>query len=333
MAPTAFLATLTAEPAAQPLIGDWPSAAPESQGMDPVRLKELLDEIDQRRLSIDSVLVLRHGAIVLEQYYRGSTASSTHDLYSVTKSFVSALVGIALDQGAIKGVEQKVLDFYPGRTFTNPDPRKSAMTVENVLTMSTGLQWNEGDPEYRALYVSQDWVANMLDRPIVEDPGSRFNYCSGCTHLLASIVGQAAKMDVLKFATQYLFQPLGITNYTWETNPQGEPIGGWGLKLAPRDLARLGYLYLHQGSWNGQQIVSSSWIEASTRSHISTGDGGYGYQWWIFPDINAYAAQGRFGQMIFVQPASDLVVVFTATIDGVNPELDLIRRHVLPAIK
>jgi CubicO group peptidase (beta-lactamase class C family) len=154
------------------------------------------------------------------------------------KSFVSALVGIALDQGIIQGVEQKVMDFFPDRAFANPDPRKSAMTVEQVLMMSTGLRWTEGDPEYQALYISGDWVANMLGRAIVED-----------------------------------------------------------------------------------------------RGHISTGDGSYGYQWWVYPDIKAYAANGRYGQMIFVQPASDLVVVFTATIDGDNPELDLIRQYVLPAIK
>jgi CubicO group peptidase (beta-lactamase class C family) len=301
--------------------------------MDQATLKDLLNEIDRRGLAIDSVLVLRHGTIVLEQYYRGSTVSSTHDLYSVTKSFVSALVGMAIDQGVVQGVEQKALDFFPGRTFANPDPRKAAMTVENILTMSTGLQWNEGDPEYQALYVSGDWVANMFNRPIVVDPGSRFNYCSGCTHLLASIVQQATKTNVKDFAKKYLFQPLGIDNFIWDTNPQGEAIGGWGLKLAPRDMARLGYLYLHQGSWNGQQILSPSWIETSTRSHISTGDGSYGYQWWIYPDLNAYAAQGRYGQMIFVQPKSDLVVVFTATIDGLNPELDLIKSYIIPAIK
>lgn len=314
--------------------GGWLVTTPEEQGLDSSKLNDLLAEISRKGLAIDGVVVVRHDAIVLERYFRNHKADTLHDLYSVTKSFVSALVGIALDQGLIKGVEQKALDFFPGKTFANPDPRKTGLTLENILTMSTGLQWTEGDPEYSALYVSRDWVANMLDRPLVVDPGSRFNYCSGCTHLLSAILNQATGDNPLVFASKALFEPLGIANYSWDLNSQKIPIGGWGLKLAPRDLARFGLLYLRQGNWHGQQVVSSSWVETSTRSHISTGGSeDYGYQWWIYPDLQAYAAQGRYGQMIFVQPAADLVVVFTATIDGDNHELELIRQFILPALK
>jgi CubicO group peptidase (beta-lactamase class C family) len=332
---TTTTATLAPQAASEGRITPVPetSEMPESQGMDSGKLNEMLAEIERQHLTIDSVLVIRDNVIVLEKYWNGYQPDSTHELYSVTKSFVSALVGIAIDQNALKGVDQKVIDFFVGRSFANPDPRKSSMTLDHVLTMSSGLRWEEGDPEYQALYTSRDWVSNMLDRPMVAAPGTQFNYCSGCTHLLSAMIQQSTKMNSRDFAHKVLFQPLGITYYTWELNPQGAAIGGWGLKLAPRDMAKLGDLYLHQGTWNGQQIISRKWIETSVRSHIPSPSGGYGYQWWIYPDLNAYAALGRYGQMIFVQPETDLVVIFTATIDGDNHELELIRNYVLPSLK
>ena len=192
------------------------------------------------------------------------------------------------------------------------------MTLEDLLTMKFGLDWQEGDPAIRALYLSQDWVKFMLDKPVVLTPGSQFNYCSGCSHMLSAILQQTADMNPRDFAEQYLFKPLGISNAKWDTDAAGIPIGGWGVKITPRIWQNPGYLYLRDGQWDGQQIVSAGWVENATQEHTGTGGDllGYGYQWWTYPSLAAYTALGRAGQTIFVIPGYDLVIVTTAEMDG-----------------
>jgi CubicO group peptidase (beta-lactamase class C family) len=209
------------------------------------------------------------------------------------------------------------------------------MTLENILTMSSGLDWVEGDETYGKMYASADWVNMVMDLPMAEVPGKTFLYCSGCSHVLSAIVQNAVGESGLTFAQKNLFQPLGITDLRWETDRQKIPIGGWGLYLTPRDMAKLGYLYLHKGVWDGQQVVSSSWVNAATTRHIGTdGKLGYGYQWWIYPTHGAYAALGRYGQTIFVAPDLNLIVVTTAHIEsGHDPIFNLIDNYILPAVK
>jgi len=227
-----------------------------------------------------------------------------------------------------------VVDFFPGQEFADLDEQKQAMTLEDVLTMRTGLDWNEGDPAYRDLYVSPDWVQHMLDMPMEAAPGSQFNYCSGCSHLLSAILQQTTGMNPRDFAEENLFAPLGMVAVDWERNPTGTPTGGWGLRLTPGEMAKLGYLFLHKGAWDGQQIVSAGWVEAATRSHTGTdGSLGYGYQWWIVPSLGAYTAMGLYGQTIMVIPESDLVIVVTAQMENHNKVFELIERYIAPAVK
>lgn len=208
------------------------------------------------------------------------------------------------------------------------------MTLKHLLTMSSGLDWQESDPVYRAMYMSPNWVEYILDTPMRSQPGSEFNYCSGCSHVLSAVVQQAAGINTGNFATTYLFAPLGIIDYTWDKDAQDVPIGGWGLQLTPRDMAKLGYLYLRRGNWDGQQIISEVWVEAATRRQIDTdGEWGYGYQWWIDDNHKAYAARGRFGQLIYVVPELDLIVVSTAAAENDEPVLALIEEEIIPAIK
>lgn len=303
--------------------------------MDPSMLEKMQAEIDDQHIQLHSLLILRNGVIVWEKYYDGYTADTKHAMYSVTKSFVSTLVGIAIDQGKIESVRQPVRDLLPGRTFQNSDERKQAMTLENLLTMSSGLSWIEGDATYSKMYASADWVQMVMDLPMAAESGKEFLYCSGCSHVLSAIVQNAAGESTLKFAEKNLFQPLKITNQRWEMDRKGIAIGGWGLNITPRDMAKLGYLYLNQGAWDGKQVVSSSWIQAATSRHIDTdGDLGYGYQWWIYPTHDAYAALGRFGQTIFVAPGLNLIVVTTAQIEeGHDPIFGLIDDYILPAVK
>jgi CubicO group peptidase (beta-lactamase class C family) len=331
---TANLPSPPSSPAAYWPTDGWRMSTPETQGMDSQKLAQMLEAVRQQHLNLHSLLVFRNGYIVSETYFPPYQQITPHELFSVTKSFISTLVGIALDKGYIDRLDQRVLDFFPGKTFANLDAQKQAMTLEDVLTMRTGLDWQEGDPAYMALYRSPDWVSFMLDKPMVAAPGSRFNYCTGCSHLLSAILQKATGTNPRLFAEENLFQPLGISRPTWDTNADGIPIGGWGLWLSPRDMARLGYLFLHNGEWDGQQVVSAQWVQAATQEHTSTdGDLGYGYQWWTVPSLSGYAALGRGGQTIFVAPEYDLIVVTTAEIENHDPIFKLIGDYILPAVQ
>jgi CubicO group peptidase (beta-lactamase class C family) len=313
---------------------EWSTSSPEAQGMDSQRLAEMLKAIEQQQLDLHSLLIIRNGYLVSENYFGVYQPDTRHQLYSVTKSFIATLIGIALDKGFIAGTDQRVVDFFPERTFDNLDQQKAALTLNDTLTMRTGLDWEEGDPAYRALFTSPDWVKHVLDKPMIAAPGSQFNYCSGCSHLLSAIVHHTTEMNPRDFVEQYLFKPLGITNARWDTDAEGIPVGGWGLQLTPRDMAKLGYLYLRHGQWEGQQIVSSEWVANATRTHTETdGELGYGYQWWTYPSLNAYTALGRDGQTVFVIPEQDLIVVTTAEMDNHDPIFQLIQRYILPAVQ
>ncbi len=302
--------------------------------MDPAILDEMLAHIDATELDLHSLLVIRHGAIVLEKYYSGLDQDERHQQYSVTKSFVATLFGIALDQGKFSGVNQPVSDFFPDKSFQNPDPLKDAMTFEDLLSMRSGLAWDEGDAAYGSMYRATDWVDYVMGLKMETAPGETFKYCSGCSHVLLKAVEQVTGADAEEYARKYLFEPLGIRDYSWERTPHGDAIGGWGLALTARDMAKLGYLYLHDGAWDGQQIVSSSWVQAATRQHADP-DGrlGYGYQWWLYDTHGAYAALGRYGQTIFVIPDLDIVLVTTAGIPNHDPIFALIDDYILPSVQ
>jgi CubicO group peptidase (beta-lactamase class C family) len=310
----------------------WRTSIPEEQGMDSQRLAQMLTMIQQQHMNLHSLLIIRNGYLVSETYFGEYQPDTRHELYSCTKSFISTLVGIALDQGYIDRTDQRVVDFFPEQKFANLDEEKKAMTLEDLLTMRSGLDWQEADPVYGAMYRSSDWVQFVLDKPMAQPPGSQFNYCSGCSHILSAILQQTTGMNPRDFAEQYLFQPLGISNIQWDTDATGIPIGGWGLQITPRDMAKLGYLYLQEGQWDRQQIISAKWVENATQKHTET-DGalGYGYQWWTYPSLAAYTAMGRYGQTIFVIPEANLVIVTTAQMDNHDEVFDLIEQYILPA--
>jgi CubicO group peptidase (beta-lactamase class C family) len=312
----------------------WRASSPEEQGMDSQKLAQILEQANSKSLNLHSLLVIRHGYIVSETYFGSYQQDTRHDLYSCTKSFISTLVGIALDRGKLTNTNQRVLDFFPNLAPQNRDAQKEAMTLADLLTMRSGLDWQEGDPVYTAMYRSPDWVKYVLDKPMVSAPGSQFNYCSGCTHVLSAILQRTTGQSTRDFAEQYLFKPLGIVNVSWEADSNGIAIGGWGLQLTPREMAKLGYLYLHNGAWDGQQIVSANWVKTATEKHTATnGNSGYGYQWWTYPALNGYMASGRYSQLIVVIPASDLVIVTTAAMDDSGEIFKLIEQYIAPAIR
>lgn len=300
--------------------------------MDAGRLNEMMAYIDAQAINLHGIVVIRHGVIVAERYYGGFNESTRSEVYSVTKSFVSTLIGIALDRGILESIDQPVLGFFPDRTFDNVDARKQAMTIRNLLTMTSGLEWDESDATYMQMYASPDWPKYILDKPMEFQPGSRFEYNSGASHLLSAIVQKSSGVNTVDFAHESLFGPLGITGAQWSADSGGIPIGGWGLQLTPREMAKLGFLFLHRGQWDGRQIVSSDWVNAATKKQVQADNSlGYGYQWWIHPDNGAYMALGRYGQAIYVQPGLDLIVVITAQEDNHDRALGLIEAFILPA--
>jgi CubicO group peptidase (beta-lactamase class C family) len=311
----------------------WRVSTPQEQGMDAARLDDAL-QAAERKLNLHGLLVIRHGYIVQEKYFAGYTVGAVHDLFSCTKSFTSALMGIAIDKGYVAGISRPVLDFFPEHPFAASDPRKRTLTVQNLLTMSSGLGWVEADETYARMYAlpDGDWIRFVLDLPMATQPGMRFSYSSGNSHILAAIIQRSSGKNLYDFARESLFGPLGMTDPLWEKDPKGLPIGGWGLRLSPRDMAKLGYLYLHNGLWDGKQVVPAAWVRESTLPQIRA-DGGwsYGYQWWVDPDVPFFAALGRYGQCIFVVPRFDLVVVFTAHIDSNDAERDLLKSSIIPA--
>ncbi len=295
-------------------------------------LNDMMAAVDAQAINLHSILVIRHGVLVAERYYGGFNESSRSEIYSVTKSFTSTLVGIALDKGLLGNVDQPVLGLFPDRSFENVDARKQAMTIKSLLTMTPGLEWEESDATYMQLYSSPDWLKAILDKPMEFDPGSTFDYDSGASHVLSAIIQRQTGMNTAEFARANLLGPLGITGFQWAADSSGLSIGGWGLQLTPREMAKLGYLFLHRGQWDGRQIVSSDWVNAATKTHILAGNTlGYGYQWWISADGSAYMALGRFGQAIYVKPDLDLIVVITAQEDNHDRALGLIGAYILPA--
>jgi CubicO group peptidase (beta-lactamase class C family) len=321
-----------AEPTATPIAvvwpgEDWPASTPEEQGMDSARLQEMMDYIDGQDVPMHSVLVIRHGHLVWEEYRNGYNAGRSHDLQSVTKSFSSTLIGIAIRLGLIQDVQQRMVDLFPDHTMANMDARKERITLEHLLTMSDGMDWHELDYPYSderntlgQMWVSKDAVQHVLDRPMVREPGASWAYNSGTSILLGGIIEQVTGGKVTSFAEEHLFKAIGIDGYWWAKTTGGHYHTDGGLWLLPRDMARLGYLMLHDGTWDGQEILPAGWVAEASREHFQTTSGdGYGYQWWTVPSSQIYRATGHYGQMIFVVPEADMVVVFTGEIPDGDP--------------
>jgi CubicO group peptidase (beta-lactamase class C family) len=320
---------------------EWVTSSPEEQDMDATRLEAMMAYIDEHDMDVDSIVVVRHGRIVLEEYGPSSSAAQQHKLYSVTKSVTSMLVGIAIDQGAIKGLDAPVADLLPDYTTANPDPRREQMTLEHLLTMSDGIDWREHDFPYedqrnivRQMKASTDAVQFVLDRPMARAPGEAWAYNSGATILLGAILEEATGRDLLLFAREALFDPIGIGAVYWEQTSGGHYETDGGLHMTSRDMARLGYLMLHNGKWNGERIVPTDWVARSTKTHYPAyAPYGYGYQWWILPDELGYRADGLYQQHIYALPKADMVIAVTADIHGTSfYRVDgLVNAFVLPA--
>ncbi len=328
-------------PAYWPTAG-WRSTTPEEQGMDSEKLAQMVEHIQQVKLDLHSLLIVRNGYLVDELYFYPYSAGQAHWIASVTKSVIGALVGIAIQQGYIKDVHQPLFSLLPDQGVANLDEQKKAITLEDLLTQTSGLDCHENPASGEAtMQASENWVQFVLDLPMAAQPGTKFNYCTSAVQVLSAVLQKASGMSTREFANQNLFGPIGIepmSEERWPSDPQGVTIGGYGLALTPSEMAKLGFLFLNQGQWDGKTVVPADWVAASTASHANRGDKKeYGYLWWIDPQGKWYAALGRAGQHTFIYPAENLVVVFNAALPT-TPDADLIPlqelldKYILPAV-
>jgi CubicO group peptidase (beta-lactamase class C family) len=290
---------------------EWQTNTSEEQGIDSIKLADGLRAIQEQNLKIDSLLVIRNGYVVLDAYFYPYDSSLPHDLASVTKSVMTTLIGIAGDQGKIK-LDQPMLSYFPDRTIANLDTRKKNITVRHLMGMVNGFESGclaEDEATLDAMRAKSDWVQAALDRKMVQEPGISFCYDSPGMHLLSAILQETTGLTALDFARQYLFGPLGIRDVVWESDPQGYTHGWGDLHLKPRDAAKIGYLWLNNGAWDGKQIVSADWVQNSVKAQTETGEDAYGYGWWV--SSYDYYALGRGGQTIRAFSSSNSVVVAT----------------------
>ncbi len=293
----------------------WLEADAADHGIDPLAL----DDVDARATAevpaISALLAVRHGYLVFERYYGGLEPDTPINVRSVTKSVTGTLAGAALRTKLLSGFGARTGDVIPDRIPDAADPAVANVTLWQWLTMTSGLQW-EASGDWQRLLDASDWVAMTLGLPVVGIPGETYVYNTGGSHVLGVIVAEAAGIPLEDYAERMLFRPLGITPGDWMRSPQDEVSAGSGLEMTPRDMLKLGYLYLRNGQWNGEQIVDADFAQEATiwqsAGDATGGWAAYGYQWWVTATnagYPAYFALGYGGQHIFVVPALDLVVV------------------------
>jgi CubicO group peptidase (beta-lactamase class C family) len=364
--PTGYLYTTP------PNVNDgWETATLSSVGMNEELVSFLADNINHATYTeVHSVLIVKDNKLVFEEYWGGHDfgfsspnyhgtyvqfdRTTRHNTHSATKSITSALVGIALDRALIESVAEKIFRYLPNHQTLNNEGREN-ITIENALTMSSGLQWSEwgvsiSSPQYDMVQFNQssEPIRYLLSKPLVATPGTSFCYNGGTVDLLGVIVANAAGASLQSFSKDNLFGPLGIANYAWTTlTPSGLACAHGDIYMTPRDMAKFGYLFLNNGSWKGVQIISAEWVQRSTRYHISPGvswvDGswveGYGYLWWLTTyhsggqSFDAFRADGWGGQQIIVFPTLSMVVVFTGANYTTSAPCDnIVEQFILPAL-
>jgi CubicO group peptidase (beta-lactamase class C family) len=318
----------------------------------------MLAEIRSAKLRIDSVTVIRHGRVVLDASF-GPFASGKlgepyasgrlHELQSATKSVTSMVLAIALHQKAATGItiNTPVLRLAAGVHYVpkHSYARKRAMTIEDLLTMQSGLAWRESGYAYTpgsgndvmTMFTKKSWTNYVIDRPMAAQPGTRFVYNTGAAHLFSAVTSILTGRPAADFAAKQLFAPLGIRRFHWLAAPEGVTAEGFGLQLQPRDLAKLAFLYLHQGRWGSRQIVPAASAEQSTTDQVADPRYEYGYLWWL-DRVDGYAYMaGLYGQFAVVDPGKDLVTVMTAhfpaAVDASTVERWLLETYVLPAAR
>ena len=310
---------------------EWQTSTLKAQGMrsKPLQGMESMLESADWRFLVDSILIVKNGYIVYEHYRSESQLTTPHQVFSCTKVLTSTLIGICVDEGNITSLDNPAVDYFTDYSFDSYT-EKQTITVRHLLTMTSGLEWVDNN-DYYSMESSSNPVEYVLNKTLSSDPGHEWNYNSGGSHVLSAIVQNASEVGTAQLAEDRIFRPLGIDDYTWNTIG-GIPNGGTLLYLKSRNMAKIGLLYLHGGTWNGTQIITEEWIETATSHLIDIQEywySGYGYQWWRLNYANCFGARGSNTQTIFVFPELDMVVVSTG--GGEFPFEWMVQEYILPA--
>jgi len=307
----------------------FPRSTPEAQGVSAKAVLEFVEALDQVD-AMNSFMLVRHGKVIAEGWWAPYRAQDNHELYSLSKSFTSTAVGMAVAEGKLS-IDDEVLKFFPDDAPDKPSANLKAMRVRDLLTMSTG---NQDEIPTAADKIS---AKAFLTNAVPHKPGTHFKYNTPATFMLSAIVQKQTGQTVLDYLRPRLFEPLGITQPVWNTNFQGISLGGYGLSVRTEDIARFGQLYLQKGKWNGQQLIPKDWIEMATSRQVSNGsnpqsdwDQGYGFQFWRCRN-GAYRGDGAFGQYCVVLPEQDAVIAITSGVKDMQGVLNLVWEKLLPA--
>ncbi len=323
----------------------WQTSLPDQQGMDTEILTGLTEEINENLPYVLNMTVIRHGYVVYEEYFGGANENTLLSVRSVTKSVMSAIVGIALENGDIESLAVTVSEALPEFFANGANAEKADITLRNLLMMRSGLGWDETNRQILDLWQSQDdQIEYVLNLPLDSTPGEEWHYSTADSHLVSAMFENLTGRSLLDYGTEFLFNPLGFGEVDWLEDSSGYNIGGAELYLTPRDMAKFGFLYLNNGWWDGVQIVPSEWVELTTTAQDEE-IYYYGYQWWrgeheFFGEYEAFVALGYGGATIFVHPELDLIVVTQSsyfvdvdTADGQERMMyELIGNYVIPAI-
>ena len=299
---------------------NWKRSTPEEQGIDSRGLVRAVSRVNDKRINLHSLIMIRNGHLIFETYAPPYDKNTLHNVKSVTKSIMSTMVGIALEGGILVSLDQTVCEYFPEYFTDSMDPRKRAITLRHLLTMTSGLDLDENGPIMDGIFSSDNWIKATFERPMQDDPGQRFMYCTALTHAMSGILTRASDRSLLELCNHYLFGPIGINGIQWMQGPDGYNYGGAQLFMTPRDMAKVGLLFLNKGRWDGEQIVPCEWILESTRDHMAgiRSNEAYGYLWYPFDDSsdlhgheNGYMAAGWGGQRIHVFPRLNIVIAST----------------------
>ncbi|GAA4446546.1 hypothetical protein GCM10023189_01790 [Nibrella saemangeumensis] len=317
-------------------------STPEAEGIASSDILALVESLEENNAGLHSLMIVRHGKVVAEGWWAPYAPELKHTLYSLSKSFTSTAIGLAVNENLLK-VEDRVISFFPSDTPEKVGPNLAAMRIKDLLTMSTGHDKDTTG----AMRASDTWIKNFLALPVDHQPGTHFVYNSGATFMLSAILQKITGQTVLQYLTPRLFEPLNIVGATWDVNPQGINTGGWGLSLKTEDIAKFGQLYLQKGRWSGKQLVPEAWVSEATSFQVQSGtpgtgaskpnpesdwSQGYGYQFWRCRH-NSYRGDGAYGQYCVVMPEQDAVVAITSETANMQSTLNQIWTILLPAMK
>ncbi|MFO7668801.1 MAG: serine hydrolase [Bacteroidales bacterium] len=329
------ITTSCTAPVKEEVSNDQSVRSPEAEGISSRAILDFLEAVDNEMPDeLHSFMLRRHGNVVAQGWWAPYEAEIPHMLYSLSKSFTSTAIGIAIDEGLLS-IDDPVISFFPDDLPGEPGENLKAMRIRDLLKMNSG-HLREPGLEMRQ---GESWVKGFLAQEVQFKPGTHFVYNSSATYMLSAIIQKVTGMTLLDYLTPRLFEPLGIEHPTWETDPDGINTGGWGLSITTEDISKLGQLYLQKGAWKGKQLVSEEWVEEATTLQTSNGSNpesdweqGYGYQFWrCRHDI--YRGDGAFGQFCIVMPEQDAVLAITSGTGDMQKVMNLVWEHLLPGMK